>query len=103
MAVVAALAFVADGALGAEHHLPVSAGGFHHHAHAHSHGADGASDHHVASGDVDLAATTDGSAPVSSPDADVNCCFCSSCAVVVLPSLSGQAAPFALLRISTMA
>jgi hypothetical protein len=99
LAVAAALAFVADGALGADHHLGAApASGGHYHAHAHSHA--GASDHQLVHGDVadsaDLAAAHDGFAPASG--AEAGCCFCACCAGIVLPSLSAHAAPFVLLR-----
>ena len=104
LAVVAALAFGADGALGADHHLGAApAGGghhhhhHHHHAHSHSHHA-GAAHHQHIHGDVadaiDLATVDSSSTPVHGSDA----CFCACCAALVLPSLSAQAAPFVLLR-----
>jgi len=100
LAVVAALAFVADGALGADHHLPAAGGSghYHTHAHVHSHGPADASGHQLVNGDVDLAATHGGSAPVSGSDADACCCFCACSAAVLLPSLTVQAVPFVLLR-----
>jgi hypothetical protein len=108
LAVAAALAFVADGALGAGHHLgaaPASGGHYHvyahHHAHAHSHSHAGAAGHQRIHGDIaeaiNLATVHDRSAPASSSDAGC-CCFCACCAAIVLPSLNAQAAPFVLLR-----
>jgi hypothetical protein len=109
LAVVAALAFVADGALGADHHLgaaPASGGHHHMHAHGHSHGHvhahshTAASDHRHINGDVveaiDLGAADGSSVPASGSDA--YCCFCACCAAIVLPSLNAQAAPVVLLR-----
>jgi hypothetical protein len=99
LAVVAALAFVADGALGAGHHLATASGG-HYHAHAHSHGS---SDHQVVDADAmdgtDVAAAHDhGSAPESAPDIGANCCSCTCGAAILLPSLNAHAAPFVLVR-----
>jgi hypothetical protein len=103
LALVAALALVLDGALGADHHptaTPASSG--HYHAHGHSHGPADAADHQVidddVAGDVGIAAGHHGSSPVSAPDAGASCCFCACCAAIVLPCLNAQAAPFALLR-----
>jgi len=114
LAVVAALAFVADGALGGDHHLgaaPASGGHHHMHAHGHSHGHvhahshTAASDHRQINGDVaeaiDLATVDGSSVPASGSDA---CCCCCACnAAVVLPSLNAQVAPFVLLRSLIMA
>ena len=102
LAVVAAFAFVLDGALGGEHHLPTAMGGSHYHAHAHhSHGATVAADHQLvdsaAVDGVDIAAHHHGSSPQSGADTGSNCCSC-VCAAVVLPCLSGEATPFVLIR-----
>jgi hypothetical protein len=115
LAVVAAFAFVLDGAFGADHHPAASGSGGHDHAHVHSHGPVHASGHQPAGGDiagsvvagsvvagsvvadsVEVAAH-DGSAPVSGPDAGASCCSCTCCAALVLPSLNAQAAPFVLV------
>src|SRR5262245_32016666 len=102
LAVVAALAFVADGALGSEHHLPTAMGGGHYHAHAHGHSHGPAdADHQLVDGaavdGVDLAAHHHGSSP-SSGDIGANCCSCACCAAVVLPCLRAQSASFVLIR-----
>ncbi len=104
LAVVAALAFVADGALGAGHHLATASGG-HYHAHAHSHGS---SDHQVVDADAmdgtDVAAAHHhGSAPESAPDTGANCCSCTCGAAILLPSLNGYATPFVLVRTTAVA
>ena len=112
LAVVAALAFVADGALGAGHHLGAApSGGGHYHVHAHSHSHShshshaGASDHQRSHGNVvdaiDLATAHDSTVPASGPDTGAGCCFCACCAGVVLPSLNAEAALFVLLRTMT--
>jgi hypothetical protein len=104
LAVVAALAFAADGALGVGHHLATASGG-HYQAHAHSHAG---SDHQVVdvhgmdSTDV-VAAHHDGSAPESGLDTGANCCSCTCGAAVLLPSLNAHAAPFVLLRATAVA
>jgi len=104
LAVVAALAFVADGALGSEHHLPTAMGSGHYHAHAygHSHGAANAADHHAIDGDtVDGVDVTAGYHHGSSPpsaDIGANCCSCACCAAIVLPCLSVLSAPFVLIQ-----
>jgi hypothetical protein len=102
LAVVAAFAFVLDGALGADHHPPTPASGcIHYHSYAYSHAPAAAADHQVIDGDaagvVDLAAAHQDSAPESGPDAGANCC-CACSAAIVLPSLTAQAVPFVLLR-----
>lgn len=109
LAVVATFAFVLDGALGGDHHLPTASGG-HHHAHVHSHAFDShapadASDHQHITGDVavDLAAGQQDSAPQSGFDGNASCCFCCCSAAVVLPSLTMQAVPFVLMRTSLAA
>ena len=102
LAVVAAFAFVLDGALGGEHHLPTAMGGSHYHAHAqahHSHGSTVAADHQI----VDVAAHSHGSSPQSGGDISGNCCSCACCAAVVLPCLIAEAAPFVLIRSMTLA
>ena len=102
LAIAAALAFVADGALGAEHHLPTAPASGHYHAHAHSHGPADAADHQLVDGDavdgVEMAAHHHGSSPLSGADTGANCCACACCAAIVLPCLSAQAAPFVLIR-----
>jgi hypothetical protein len=106
LAVMAALAFVIDGALGGGHLVPAASahvGHFHTHAHSHADGhshAPAVSDHQIVNGDV-VADTADhrGSSPTSAPDADADCCCaCACCAVVLLPSLNGQAIPFLVIR-----
>ena len=112
LAVMAALAFVIDGALGG-HLVPAASahvGHFHvhahNHAHAHSHGPV-VSDHQFINGDVvadvDVATVRHGSSPTPGPDADGNCCTCAcACSAAALqPALIAQAAPF--LLISNMA
>jgi hypothetical protein len=99
LAVVAALAFVADGALAAGQHLTTASGG-HYHAHAHSHAS---SDHQIvdadAMGGTDIAAAQHhGSAPESAPDTGANCCSCTCGAAILLPSLNAHAAAFMLVR-----
>jgi hypothetical protein len=98
LAVVAALAFALNGALGSNHHMSAAAGHHHHgeshsygaHAHGHSHGGLTFGHHH---GDVDMAALDQDGALPSSPDADadgyLNACF----AAVVLPCPSAHALP----------
>jgi hypothetical protein len=113
LAVVAAFAFVLDGALGGEHHLPTAMGGSHYHAqthHAqayHSHGSTVAADHQVVDGaavdGVNVAAHYHGSSPQSGADISGNCCSCACCAAVVLPCLSAQASPFVLIRSMALA
>jgi hypothetical protein len=102
LAVVAALAFVVDGALGANHHVLAAAHGDHYHAHAHSHGPAAASDHQFVgdvAADAAVAADHHGSSPTSAPDADANCtCACACSAALVLPHLTAQAAPFLLIQ-----
>jgi hypothetical protein len=109
LAVVAALAFVADGALGADHHLATASGG-HFHAHAHSHALPDlqAADHQVV--DADAMAGTDvaagnhhGSASESAPDTGANCCSCTCGVAILLPSLNARAAPFVLVRTTAIA
>jgi hypothetical protein len=97
LAVVAALAFVADGALGAGQHLATASGG-HYHAHGHA-----SSDHQVAGaaamdGTDITAADHHGSAPESAPDPGANCCSCTCGAAILLPSLNAHAAPFVVAR-----
>jgi hypothetical protein len=93
LAIVAALAFVVDGAFGAYHHrAAASAGASHDHAHVHSHGPVGSSHHHHAGGHFldashDIAAQAD-FAPTSGVDVDACSCLCASCAAVVLPWLN---------------
>ena len=104
LAVVAALAFVADGALGAGHHVATASDG-HYHAHAHSHAS---SDHQVVDADAmdgtDVAAAHHhGSAPESAPDTGANCCSCTCGAAVLLPSLNAHATPFVLVRTTAVA
>ena len=104
LAVVAALAFVADGALGAGHHVATASGG-HYHAHAHSHAS---SDHQVVDADAtagtDVAVAQDGgSAPELAPDIGANCCSCTCGAVVLMPSLNVYATPFVLVRATAVA
>jgi hypothetical protein len=103
LAVVAALAFVADGALGSEHHVPVAAGGHYHaHAHSHSHGPADAADHQFVDGDA-VDAHSPGSSPPTGADVGTSCCSCACSAAIVLPSLSAQATPFMLIRNMTFA
>jgi hypothetical protein len=103
LAAVAALAFVADGALGASHHLATGSDG-HYHAHVHSHVS---ADHHVA--DVDalngtaIAGDHRGSAPDSSSDVGANCCSCTCGAVVLLPGLVVHSARFVVVRTTAVA
>jgi hypothetical protein len=102
LAVVAALAFAANGALGSNHHMSAAAG--HDHGEAHSHGAYGhhhshaAADHHHAhhgvSHGVDTAAVDFDGALGFSPDADANEYLSACSAAVVLPCPSTQALPF---------
>jgi hypothetical protein len=108
LAVVAALAFVADGALGAGHHLAMPSGG-HYHAYGHSHAS---SDHQVVDAQVvdtdamdgtDIAGHHHGSAPDSAPDTGANCCSCTCGAAVLLPGLNAHAAPFVLVRTTAVA
>lgn len=107
LAVVAALAFVADGALSAGNHVATQGAG-HYHAHGHSHAS---SDHQV---DADAMAGTDvaaghhhGSAQDSqhdsAPDTGANCCSCTCGAAVLLPSLNAHAAPYVLVRATAVA
>ncbi|HZO46926.1 MAG TPA: hypothetical protein VFB68_13595 [Xanthobacteraceae bacterium] len=103
LAVVAAFAFVADGALGAGHHLATASSG-HYHAHAHSHAS---SDHQVVDGHAmdgtDIAGHQHGSAPESAPDGGANCCSCACGAVILLPVLNAQSAPFVVVRTTAIA
>jgi hypothetical protein len=112
LAVVAALAFVIDGALGGSHLVPAASAHVGH-VHAHSHvdadsHAPAVLDHQVVNGDVvadaDVVGHHHGSSPASTPDADGNCCCaCACCAAVLLPSMNVQAAPFLLIRDMTFA
>jgi len=111
LAVVAALAFVADGALGAGHHLAMPSGG-HYHAHAHSHASPGhqvvdAQVVHAQVGDPDAMDGTDVAGhhhgSELAPDAGANCCSCTCGAAVLLPGLNAHAAPFVLVRTTAVA
>lgn len=104
LAVVAALALVVDGALSADHHVAASAAGGHLHAQVGCPGQDlnDASGQQLVNGgvvdSVDIAAADRDSSPVSTPDTATASCSCASCAAIVLPYLSAEAAPFVLLR-----
>jgi hypothetical protein len=98
LAVAAALAFVLDGALGANHHLSAAAPG-HHHAEPNSHGSHGhgphAHSHSVdVAHDVDMPAADHDGALASAPDADANSWLNACYAAVVLPCPNTQALPY---------
>jgi hypothetical protein len=103
LAVVAAFAFVADGALGASHHLAMGNDGYSH-VHSHSHAS---SNHHAVDAAAldgsDIASSHRGSVPDSSPDVGANCCSCTCGAVIMLPSLIAHAARFVLVRTTAVA
>jgi uncharacterized membrane protein len=94
LAVLAALALAANGALGSNHHMSAAAGHHHDHGdshgHSHTHGHSHAGHSHH---DVDVAALDQDGALPSSSDADadsyLNACF----AAVVLPAPTPQALP----------
>ncbi|MCC6889698.1 MAG: hypothetical protein IT536_14290 [Hyphomicrobiales bacterium] len=105
LAVVAALAFVFESALGADHNRPASAStsaSGHHHAYDHGQSA-GSAHHHQQHAVGPAAAGGDAQAV---PDADslpaADACYCYSCSAVVLPILSYVAAPLTALQAMTL-
>jgi hypothetical protein len=96
LAVVAALGFAVNGALGSNHHMSAAAG-HHDHGESHSHGGHGhshAADHdhgnvEIAASDQDGAISYSSDANADDADGYLNACF----AAVVLPCPSTQALP----------
>jgi hypothetical protein len=99
LALVAALVFVLNDSL---HAHPMPGGGAH--VHAVDHGPADASDDQAVEDVVDaIAAHHDGSAPSPGADTHANCCACTCCAAIVLPSLHPHANSFVVIRIMALA
>jgi hypothetical protein len=111
LAVIAALAFVLDGARATDHHGTAGAGGY---QHLHSHGPAGTLAHHHAHGNhghggvapaadgADVAALDQETSPPFALDG-ANCCCGVSCAAVMLPCLNAEAVSLVVLRTMTTA
>jgi hypothetical protein len=95
LAVVAALALAANGALGSNHHMSAAAGHHHGHGESHSHGTHGHSHSHAdhQHDNIDVAASDQDEALPSSFDADADSYLNACSAAVVLPYPSAQALP----------
>jgi hypothetical protein len=93
LAVVAALALAANGALGSNHHMSAAAGHHHDHGESHSHGAHGHSHADHSHHNVDMAAVDLDEAVPSSPDVDADCYLNACFAAVVLPCPSAHVLP----------